>query len=125
MTKIGVGAFFGSGVYEDKSNWDKGVLYIGGYLIEATDTVAGEYKIRQGTKAVADGAFYCCLDVTGFEIPLSVTAIGAKAFYGCTFSAINFEGTVEQWTQTSKAANWDTGTADYSVVCSDGVITKN
>ena len=82
VISIGSGAFEGTALYNNKSNWKNGVLYIGKYLIEAEpDKVS--YIIAAGTKVIADGAFYGCSSLTSVTIPNSVTSIGNWAFMGC------------------------------------------
>ncbi|MBQ3149653.1 MAG: leucine-rich repeat protein [Clostridia bacterium] len=81
---IGNSAFDYTGYYNDESNWENGVLYIGRHLIEAKDTISGEYTINNGTLTIADRAFNWCVDLTSVTIPDSVTEIGDEAFYYCT-----------------------------------------
>ena len=58
---IAVSAFIlnGTAYYNDKSNWEKGVLYADGYLIAADQTFASEteYAVKAGTLVIADNAF--------------------------------------------------------------------
>ena len=84
VTSIGEWAFHDTGIYNDSSNWENGVLYIGNYLIKADSTISGKYLIKPGIKVLADYAFYYCTGLTSITIPDSVTSIGDYAFYGCT-----------------------------------------
>ena len=59
VTSISKYAFEYTGYYNDENNWDNGVLYIGNCLIKAND-VYGDYTIKDGTKIIADSAFYYC-----------------------------------------------------------------
>ena len=36
-----------------------------------------------------------------------------------------FDGTIEQWMNLSKGIDWDNGTDDYTIYCTDGEITKD
>ncbi len=81
VTSIGVQAFYNTGYYKDKANWDNEALYIGHYLID-TKEIAGAYAIKPGTKVVADNAFYW-QNVTSVSIPSSVVSIGEIAFSDC------------------------------------------
>ena len=83
VTSIGGYAFNSTGIYNDESNWENDVLYIGNYLIEAKDTISGEYVIKSGTKCIATGAFTSCDSLTSITIPGSVTSIGGSMFRGC------------------------------------------
>ena len=84
VTSIGNYAFYNTGKYNDSSNWENDVLYIGKYLIKAKTTISGNCDIKAGTKVLADFAFYNCTDLTGATISDSVTNIGISAFEGCT-----------------------------------------
>ena len=83
VTSIGSDAFYNTGLYNDSSNWENGVLYIGNYLIEAKTTISGAYTIKSGTKTIADETFYKCTGLTNITIPDSVTNIGRRAFLVC------------------------------------------
>ena len=84
VTSIGYSAFSGTAYYNDESNWVNGVLYIGNHLIEAKDTISGEYVIKDGTITVADRAFLNCDSLASITIPDSVTTIGYSAFSHCS-----------------------------------------
>lgn len=81
---FGLMAFNNTGYYNDINNWDNDVLYIGNHLIEALDTVSGEYQIKPGVKTIASYAFSDCKELTSIIIPDSVVAIGNNAFNLCT-----------------------------------------
>ena len=84
VTSIGDGDFGGTAYYNDKSNWDNGILYIGNHLIKAKRDISGSAVIKQGTKIIADFAFSYCKSLTSITIPDSVIRIGKYAFSGCT-----------------------------------------
>ena len=58
---IAISAFIlnGTAYYNDKSNWEKGVLYADDYLIAADKTFASEteYAVKADTLVIADNAF--------------------------------------------------------------------
>ena len=80
VTSIGEGAFFNTAYSKDDSNWEDGILYIGKYLICAKEDIAGSRTVKNGTKLIANCAFYCCGDLTDIKMPNSVTSIGESAF---------------------------------------------
>ncbi len=84
ITTIGSNAFLDTKYYDDRNNWVENVLYINKYLIEAKDTISGEYVIKDGTIAIANNAFDYCDGITIVVIPNSVTAIGRGAFAYCS-----------------------------------------
>ena len=84
VTTIGTNAFLDTALYNDESNWENGVLYIGNHLIEAKDTISGDYTIKQGTLTIAGSAFSGCKSLTSIEIPDSVTSIDNYAFSSCS-----------------------------------------
>mgnify|MGYP004465893369 CR=1 FL=1 len=84
VTSIGRGVFENTAYYNNESNWENSLLYIGNHLIEAKEDVSGNIEIKQGTKNIADSAFQFCTLITSITIPNSVTEIGGYAFSGCT-----------------------------------------
>ena len=83
VTSIGSDAFEQTGYYNNDSNWENGVLYIGKYLIKAKD-ISGSYSIRSGTRMITPSAFSYCYSLTSVTIPDSVTSIGDRAFSYCS-----------------------------------------
>ena len=52
--------------------------------------------------------------------------IGKKIIYGCDkLKTIYFEGTMEQWLSIKKADNWDEGSSNYTIICTDGSLEKD
>ena len=83
VTSITSDAFYNTAYYNDSSNWENGVLYIGKHLIKAKTTISGDYVIKDGTLTIAEHAFEECKNLASITIPDSVTSIGEDAFYGC------------------------------------------
>ncbi|MCM1223158.1 MAG: leucine-rich repeat domain-containing protein, partial [Lachnospiraceae bacterium] len=84
VTSIGNMAFDNTAYYDNISNWENGVLYIGKHLLVARTDISGSYSIKEGTMTIADWAFEGCSGLTTITIPDSVTSIGNQAFSGCS-----------------------------------------
>ena len=92
VTGIGKAAFYNTALYNNDSNWENGVLYIGNHLIKAKSSVSGVYTIKDETKSIADSAFLDCDNLTSIIIPESVVSIGYKALgYYFSHSVGNYE----------------------------------
>lgn len=74
---------------------------------------------------IEDGVFFNCRFTT-ITIPETVTYIGSSAFYDCSnLTEIVFNGKKEDWIKITKGEEWDSGTKEYTVKCSDGDILKS
>lgn len=99
-----------------------------------TEVFAGSFMNRTGITSVKiDGAVskignyaFCeCSALTTVTISANVTFIDDSAFADCSaLSDIYYHGTTEQWNAIEKYYNWDSGTGNYTVHCTDGNITK-
>ncbi len=64
--------------------------------------------------------------LTSVVIPNSVKEISQEAFQYCkSLTEITFKGTKAQWNAIKKGLDWDYGTGDYIIHCTDGDITKS
>ena len=80
---IGRDAFYKTGYYNNESNWESEVLYIGNYLIRAEEKLSGPYTVADGTMVISDGSFRGCVDLVSIEFPTSLKYIGDYAFQNC------------------------------------------
>lgn len=93
-------AFTQTGIYNDPANWDRAnhALYLSKHLIRVYPDFSGVFTIDSGTVTVGAGAFKNCTQLTGVEIPASVTHFDSDAFLGCTsLKTVTYEGDTKQW----------------------------
>ena len=83
ISDIGFEALDGTALYNDKLNWENGVLYVDSVLISAEKSIDGEYEIKQGTTLVATAAFNECYGLTSVTFPAGVTGLCGIAFLNC------------------------------------------
>ena len=78
--------------------------------------------ISEGVKTIGDSAFYGCVRLKELYLPSTLTRIGNYAFYAIPTLplAIEYNGTVEQFKQMSKAPFWWDGFNNITVSCTDG-----
>ena len=119
VTSIGEYAFYNTALYNNKSNWENNVLYIGKYLVSA-DSISGNYTIKNGTELIADGAFSWCDDLVSVSIPNGVKIIGEYAFKYCDSLA---NVTISDSVTTIGERAFDNCPNLKNVVIPDSVIT--
>ena len=120
VMNIGAAALFSTGVYNDQSNWENGVLYVDNCLIHSNQTLSGSYSIKEGTRIIAGGVFSYQTSLTSITIPESVVAIGANAFEGCVFLKTDFINQSSLDEETNHY--WGAQIADVEV---DGLFIRN
>ena len=91
--------FYGSAYYEDKSNWENGVLYVDNYLLAINSDFLNlsEYKVKEGTIAIAINAFLNnATNLTKITLPEGLKLIGDKAFSGLyKLESVNIPSSVD------------------------------
>ena len=97
------------------------------HLKEATvlgsmsDTQGGETEIT----CVLSGGFAELTSLEKVVLPGSIKTIYSGAFYRCTsLKTIQYDGTVKQWKEIKKSADWDLESGNYTVYCTDGTVAK-
>ncbi len=78
ITHIGADAFSDSAFYNNESNWENGMLYVGEYLIAVSEEAPADVVIKDGTKLIADSAFPRYTELNSLTIPASLEDMGAQ-----------------------------------------------
>lgn len=80
---IGNGAFDDTKWYNDQPD---GLVYAGliAYKYKGNMPAGTSLALTEGTRGIAENAFFGCLGLVGIDIPNSVTTIGDDAFYFCS-----------------------------------------
>ncbi len=120
VVSIGVAAFEGTQATMIKQK----VTYVDTWAVDC-DADVSDAVLREGTRGLADYAFVDGVDLKNLTIPASVVRIGDFALRGCTdLVSITYGGTRAQWENLRKGEGWNDRTGAYTVVCSDGTLTK-
>lgn len=82
------------------------------------------FAVQEGIEAIYTSAFQGTKLVT-ITLPSTLKNIGVMAFAQCTtLTAINYNGTKEEWSMITKGDGWDDQTGTYVVHCTDGDVAK-
>ncbi len=81
VTAIGQEAFYSTGIYNDESNFEDGLLYVDDCLVYADEyDLKSDCVIREGTRLIAEYLFYENETVKSVTLPESLGYIGESAF---------------------------------------------
>ena len=95
LVSLGRWALSGTALYNNKTNWQDGVLYVGSALIEADCLASNAYTVKTGTRLIADYAFSECGALKSVVLPEGLLSIGREAFDSCTkLASINIPDSV-------------------------------
>lgn len=89
VVEIDEGAFSETSYYNNKLNWEDGVLYIGKHLIAATADIPDVYTIKEGTLTIAAKAFGEC-ELTSLTVPDGIKYVGSDALFLCDAENVRF-----------------------------------
>lgn len=96
---------------------------IGAYPCSKKDYL---YEIPFGTIWIEPGAFGFNEFIHELSIPQSVSYIYGGILYNSpNLTTIRYRGTIEEWDSINKYSNWDEGSPEYTIYCTDGQISKD
>lgn len=80
LTHCGENIVKDTAFYNNKNNWENGVLYSGSILLDATTDCGSNLKVKEGTTLIADNAFYANEIIETVSLPDGIKWIGKSAF---------------------------------------------
>lgn len=95
IKKISSGFLTGTKYYNDKSNWEDGILYLNEYLLCIEDKTLSHYLIKDGTKVISCDAFSESL-VMSVVLPNSLKYINEYAFYNSKLTSVTIPSGVKE-----------------------------
>lgn len=96
IVTIGESAFVGTNYFNNSSNWQANVLYIGEHLIKADVSIDERYEVKINCVSIADKAFEGCNNLNSVILSSNLKNIGSFAFYNCgNLSQITIPSSVE------------------------------
>ena len=100
-----------------------GFLAVGSIACGHRDTGAVALKIPADITAIGSRAFVGCTALKSVTIPGTVKRIGEFAFRGCTSLAeLRYGGSRAQWESVTKIGSWHRDTPAHCVKCADGDV---
>lgn len=80
-------------------------------------------KLPKNLIEIKNGFMYLCKNLQIVEIPKSVNIIRSAAFGDCfNLKQIIYNGTINEWDNIQKDEEWNIGTKDFIIHCTNGDI---
>lgn len=137
VTNIGIMAFAGcnqlKSILVDRDNsyyssiqghlYNKdGTILIQTCIVDFSDNIV----VKKGVTSIESYAFRGQHLIESITFPSTLNKIGSWVIYDASMlTAIHFEGAVKEWLAINKMQDWDEGSANYTIYCTDGQITKD
>ena len=82
-------------------------------------------RLPNSLTELGEYTFAYCSDLESVYIGNHITKLKIRVFQDCkSLSDIYYSGTIAEWNLIEKDSEWDLGTPDYTVHCTDGDIEK-
>ena len=117
---MGQGAFAGC-LNLVEVNLNEALTFISPYCFECTDIAS--LSLPNSITSIGQRAFQSCQLLESLTINRGLTSIGDDVFQHCdNLSALNYEGTMEEWSQIELSENWLRESIIETIHCSDGDV---
>ena len=93
------GAFWATKLMNDKSLWENGGLYIDNFLILVDYDLSGTFRVKEGTKYIAQRAFDLNLKFDSIYLPASIKSLHKDAVENTLLTFLFYGGSLEQFNQ--------------------------
>lgn len=118
---MGQGAFAGC-LNLVEVNLNEVLTSISPYCFECTDIAS--LSLPNSITSIGQRAFQSCKLLESLTINRGLTSIGDDVFQHCdNLSALNYEGTMEEWSQIELSENWLRESILETIHCSDGDVS--
>ena len=88
-------------------------------------TALNSIVLPDSLKYLGAYTFAYCSNLKSIHIGSSIIELESRTFYDCkNLTSIYFNGTIDEWNSIPKNIEWDLGTPDYVIYCTDGNINK-
>ena len=125
ITTVGYGAFMDCDSLTSAEIPDS-VTQLTGYVFMGCSNLK-DVKLGKGITSISECLFNSN-KLTSITISAEIKNMDGGAFYACkNLTEIRYEGTTAQWISGTMERHdaWDDGTENYTVYCTDGVVTKD
>lgn len=118
----------GNGVFEECSKLKSIILpsnltYLPDFVFAYTNFTT--YSVSAKMLFIGKCAFLSCSSLETIYISSNIKLIEEKAFMDCKkLVTIYYDGTIDEWKAILKGEGWDMYMETYTIICSNGTITK-
>ncbi|MDO4846602.1 MAG: leucine-rich repeat protein [Clostridiaceae bacterium] len=81
--KVGVNAFYNTGIYNDESKWSNGTLCLNKCLVGVKKDFSGVFTVNSNVLTIADGVFNGCNKLEKIIFSEGNEIVGINVFNGC------------------------------------------
>ena len=96
------------------------------FIKAAPVSISRNFIISASVTKIESYAFRDLPFIESITIPNNIKVLGSWIFYGSPkLNTINYEGTIKEWISIIKNPDWNEGSANFTIYCSNGQISKD